>query len=120
LFNEIAILICLLLATYGLACCITSFVLWLIASVREKPYCMLVFLCEQDPIRSHLIAVRERLNNGGLRRSTELVLVDCGMNEIQRRMVDEYCAAERCVLLKKEELQEYLEIRTFQTDKHAV
>ena len=120
LFESIMILSCLLLAAYGMANLITAIVLWLIAPIKEHPFVMLVYLQESDSVRSLLMSARERLNNSGLHHSTVFVAVDCGLNDHQRSIANEYCKTENGYLVYEEELCEYLKKHSFQNRVNTI
>ncbi len=120
MLRELMILAGLLLATYGLANVITAAVLWFTVPVTGKPYVMLIYLHENDPIRSLILSARERLNNGGLYRCAVMVAVDCGLDEKHRKIAEEYCDLESIALIKNSELDEYLKKHSFQIEQNKV
>lgn len=120
MFREMIMLIGLLLATYGLANLITALVLWFTVPITGKPYVFLIHLHTEDPVRSLILSARERLNNGGLYRSTRLIAVDCGLNPKEIETAKEYCEMEGILLCKPQELQEYLKKDSFQTEENQV
>ena len=116
MLRDLLILAGLLLATYGLANVITAAVLWFTVPITGKPYVMLIYLHDDDPIRSLILSARERLNNGGMYRCVVMVAVDCGLGEKHRKIAEEYCDLESIALINQEEILQYLEKHSFQTD----
>ena len=120
MFQDFLLLIPLILALYGLAHFITNVVLWLTASVKTKPYQVIIRLREGENVQSTVINVRERLSMGGLTQCCHLIAVNQNLPPDIADQARLYCKGEQIPFVDKDDLLKILENTSFQKDENTV
>lgn len=120
MFQELLLLITLILALYGLAHVMTFLALWLTAPMKGKPYRVLIDLKPDENYRSAVINVRERLAVGGLLNHCQIYAVDRGLSPQSAKQAEEYCKGEQIRFCNEKDLSANLEITPFQNEENTV
>ena len=120
MFQDILLLITLILALYGLAQVITFLALWLTASVKNQPYRVIVDLNKGENHRAVIINVRERLSMAGLLCSSQILVVDHGLSVTEAEQARAFCKGEQIPIIDVADLSKIIQNPSFQKENHTV